>query len=58
MYGNPQAEDYDPVKTHRAMEKFIRDHDGFVGSYAVCYSTEGEFWETYNKASYDRLRSV
>jgi hypothetical protein len=58
LYAVPTTKDYDPVRSHRLMEKFLRDHAGFVAPYAVCYSTKPEFWKMYHKKNYDDARLV
>ena len=56
VYGQPKAPDYCPIATHRKMEELLRQVQGFVGHYAVSYTTEAEFWQIYNKEMYHRIR--
>jgi len=56
IYGSPSVSTYDPIPSHRLLESYLRNHSGCLAPYAVCYSTEAEFWEFYNKQVYKRLR--
>ncbi len=56
LYAAPTTANYDAVTSHRRMEKFLRDFDGFLAPYAVNYSTVTEFWSVYHKELYDSQR--
>eukprot|EP00056_Hartaetosiga_gracilis_P002139 m.51064 g.51064 ORF g.51064 m.51064 type:complete len:507 (-) comp10927_c0_seq2:29-1549(-) len=55
IYGIPQVE-FHPKKNLIALEKFVRDNEGFQMLYADMYQTEEEFREMFSHALYDRVR--
>ncbi|KAI1692466.1 FAD binding domain-containing protein [Ditylenchus destructor] len=57
VYGNSTLPKYEPVKSTRKLEKYVREVQGFQLLYADCYQTREEFWEMFDSSLYDWLRA-
>ena len=54
LYGVPQREQFDPQKTLRRVEEFVRSIGGFQMMYADSTMTREEFREMFDHTLYDR----
>ena len=54
LYGVPQREQFDPEKTSRKVEEFVRNIGGFQMMYADSHMTREEFREMFDHTLYDR----
>lgn len=57
VYGRPAHPEYTPITAHRKMEDLLRRRRGFVGAYAVSYTTPEEFWFSHETRRYHHLRT-
>ncbi|XP_013414441.1 delta(24)-sterol reductase [Lingula anatina] len=55
-YGEPKVNNFDPVKTTRNIEEFVRKVQGFQMLYADSYMTREEFREMFDHTLYDKMR--
>ena len=55
VYGVPQQERFDPEKTTRKLEEFVRHVGGFKMLYADSYMTREEFRAMFDHSIYDRF---
>ncbi|TMS33160.1 hypothetical protein L596_000930 [Steinernema carpocapsae] len=56
VYGNTRVKSYDPEKTTRRLEEYVRSVKGFQMLYADTYMTRSEFFEMFDSTLYDWLR--
>ena len=55
MYGVPSQERYDPLKSLRRLEEFVRNIGGFQMMYAESSMTRDEFRAMFDHTLYDRF---
>ena len=55
MYGVPGQERFDPVKSLRRLEEFVRNIGGFQMMYAESSLTRDEFRAMFDHTLYDRF---
>eukprot|EP01122_Echinamoeba_exundans_P012225 TRINITY_DN5058_c0_g1_i1.p1 TRINITY_DN5058_c0_g1~~TRINITY_DN5058_c0_g1_i1.p1 ORF type:complete len:534 (+),score=148.46 TRINITY_DN5058_c0_g1_i1:291-1892(+) len=55
-YGVPHNPNFDAEKSHRAVEKFVREVEGYQTLYAATYMTKEEFEQMFDHSVYDKLR--
>jgi delta24-sterol reductase len=56
LYGVPGRQPYKHKECMRNIEKFVRDHEGYQGLYAVCYMDKEEFRTMFHHELYDACR--
>ena len=54
LYGAPQSDQFDPEKSLRKVEQFVRKSGGFQMMYANSCMTREEFREMFDHTLYDR----
>ena len=57
LYGVPARQPYEHITCMRALEQWVRDHDGYQGLYAVSYMSREEFRVMFDHALYDKCRA-
>ncbi|RZB39834.1 delta(24)-sterol reductase-like, partial [Asbolus verrucosus] len=56
VYGVPKAKDFSPLKSTRAIEKYVINVNGFQMLYADTYMSREEFRRMFDHTLYDELR--
>ncbi len=56
IYGYCSKPDFDRERTHRRMERFAMDHNGYQGLYAEVFLTYEEFNEMFDGSHYRKVR--
>jgi len=55
-YGTPKVKNFDMVKSHKTVEKYVRDVKGFQLLYADTFMERNEFNEMFDTELYEKLR--
>eukprot|EP01080_Neovahlkampfia_damariscottae_P004721 gene4721-8305_t len=55
-YGTPKVKNFEVKSSHRTVEKYVRDVQGFQMLYADTYMTREEFREMFDHELYDKMR--
>jgi Delta24-sterol reductase len=55
-YGVPHVQNYDPDRSHRTVEEFVRKVGGFQALYAATYQTKQELETMFDHTAYYELR--
>ena len=56
IYGTPKVNNFNPEKSTREIEKFVRKVKGYQMLYADTYATKEEFEEMFDHTLYKKMR--